>query len=115
MHRPAAPSALPPARRPLRWRRNLAGLALLVGLLAAAAPAAARLSVIYDSSDVVSELIGPQPDGSPGLDPQAELLQQQPAPQVLPSGQRVWKVTAAPGPTPRPRSQASTRRRWPTS
>jgi hypothetical protein len=97
VHRPAARSAPPPTPRGRRRRRGLAGLALLVGLLAAAAPAAARLSVIYDSSDVVAQLIGPQPDGSPGLDPRAGLLQQQPAPQVLPSGQQVWKVTSRSG------------------
>lgn len=63
----------------------------------AVAPAAARLSVIYDGSDAVAALIDQQPDGSPGLDPSVGLLQQQPAPQVLPSERQVWKVTSRAG------------------
>jgi hypothetical protein len=84
-----------PARIRRRAGATLALAAALAGLLAPAATA--RLSVIYDSADVVQSLVGTQPDGSPGLPTDAGLLQQQPAPQVLPASQQVWKVTSRDG------------------
>jgi len=85
-------SATRTRRRAAAWLVVAAGVAALL-----AAPATARLSVIYDSADVVGSLIQTQPDGSPGLDPSVGLLQQQPAPQVLPASQQVWKVTSREG------------------
>ncbi|MCU0306473.1 MAG: hypothetical protein MUE51_01660 [Thermoleophilia bacterium] len=79
----------------MRARAPIA-LALLT-MLAASGPAAARLSILYDTADQLREVTGLQPDGRPGLGERDGMLQQQPAPLILPARRHAWKVSGGAG------------------
>lgn len=81
----------------MRRLRLAAALAAAALGAAAAVPANARMTIIYDQPGIHDLLVQPGPNGEPGLSEADQAFQQQPTFAVLGPQNQAWKVSGATG------------------